>query len=166
MTKQHQTTTPSPGAKAKKLWGFLQKFPKGNSLFSMLAGLYVPYTGSISPTVMTLEDGHVIVKLRDKRKVRNHLKSIHALALANLGEFTTGLTLITMLEQNSNAILRNLNIEYLKKARGTLIAEATYMLPQITVGDTLHLITANIKNDNNEIVCVVTATWSVRTVLK
>lgn len=143
-------------------WQKFNKFPKGNVIFSKLVGFLIPYTGSVSPIVLAVENGHSKVMLKDKRAVRNHLKSIHAIALANLGEFTTGLALIPQLNDKSQAILVNLQVDYLKKARGTLTSEALATLPAEKSGDQNYAIIANIKNELGELVCTVTATWRVR----
>lgn len=143
-------------------WSKLKSLPCGNILFSKIIGKVIPYTGSISPIVMQIDRGHAIVKLKDRRKVRNHLDSIHAIALANLGEFTTGLALMSQLNEKTKAILVNIEITYLKKARGTLIAEARETLPTLNQRDTKHILLATIKNETNDTVCEVRATWQVR----
>ena len=84
-------------------------------MFSRLLGLMVPYTNSIRGTVVRFEPGHAQVLLRDRRRVRNHLRSIHAIALANVGELATGLSIISGLGPDLRAILTGLDLRYRKR---------------------------------------------------
>ncbi len=105
-------------------WDGLRKVPGGRRLFSLLAGRMVPYTGSIGAQVEVVERGHARVRLEDRPKVRNHLKCVHAIALANLAELTGNLAVWYSLPDDARFIVSGLSIEYLKKARGTLTAES------------------------------------------
>ena len=67
-------------------WQRTRKFPGGNFVFNKMLGFLVPYTGSIKPQVLELEPGHARAIMKDRRGVRNHLSSIHAIAQMNLGE--------------------------------------------------------------------------------
>lgn len=95
--------------------------------------------------------------MRDRPAVRNHLNSVHAIALANLGEMATGLAMITA-AGNARGILVGMQIEYRKKARGTLTAECHATAPTITEAVELHA-TAAILDAAGDTVAVVTALW-------
>ena len=107
----------------QRRWDTLCTIPFGKNIFNFLISLYIPYTGSISAKVQELKPGYAKVTLGDRRKVRNHLKSVHAIALANLAEYTGNLALVCSMPEDARFIVKNISIDYIKKARGTLIAE-------------------------------------------
>ena len=72
-------------------WKTFVDKPFGKQLVSRAIGLMAPYTGTISPQVVDIAPGYAKVQMRDRWGVRNHLKSLHAVALMNPGEASTGL---------------------------------------------------------------------------
>jgi acyl-coenzyme A thioesterase PaaI-like protein len=142
-------------------WQRLSGLPAGAWLFSRFLGWYAPYSGSIGSRVEALRPGFAQVSLRDRHKVRNHLKSIHAIALMNLGEITTGLAVLTTLTTDMRGIVLGLQAEYLKKSRGTLVAKASFELPSQIDDNTACEAKTEIVDDAGDVVAIVRATWLI-----
>ena len=142
-------------------WQRLSRWPGGRWLFSLLLGRFAPYSGTIGARIDELRPGFARVSLRDRRKVRNHLRSIHAIALINLGEIATGLAVLSTLSSDMRGIVTGIQAEYLKKARGTLIAEAAFQLPQDLQDDTPCDVEVDLRDSSGETVTRVRATWLI-----
>lgn len=151
---------PEPGNAIREMWRRTRGVPGGDRLFSMLLGRMVPYTGTISPRVEALADGYARVSMRDRRRLRNHLGSLHAVAVMNLAEVTGGLALNYGLPPDARAILTGLSIEYLKKARGTLIAEASIQIPASSERREYQFESV-VRDAENEVVARAEARWLV-----
>lgn len=110
-------------ATLRQQWNALRELPDGKRRFSAGLGKMAPYSGTIEPEVVELEPGYCKIRMQDRPAVRNHLDSIHAVALVNLAELTTGLAMASTAPEDSRSIITGLSIEYVKKARGTMTAE-------------------------------------------
>lgn len=145
----------------KRLAQFLQRVPGGYWILSRLLGFAVPYSGSMGADIIELGSGSAEVRLSDRRRVRNHLESIHALALANLGELTANLALITLCPENGRFIVTRMECDYVKKARGELrcTCDIPTDLPWETIERTAA--TAVISDHQGEVVTRVTIYWKL-----
>jgi acyl-coenzyme A thioesterase PaaI-like protein len=129
-------------------------------MFSRVLGFIVPYSGSLRAKIETLEPGHSIVTLKDRRRVRNHLNSIHAIALCNLGELATGMAILNGLPNGARGILKKIEIEYFKKSRGVLTAECHCSPPENT-SEQEYRIAAEIKDQSGDVTALAHATWLI-----
>jgi acyl-coenzyme A thioesterase PaaI-like protein len=96
--------------------------------------------------------------MQDRRRVRNHLNSIHAIALANLGEFTGGLAMTATVPPSIRSILLKLEVEFVKKARGTVTAECHCTVPEVRESID-HIVQTDVRDEGGDTVTRVTATW-------
>jgi len=160
MTNTAGQKTPSTSVRLMTTWGRLHKKPAGRWLFNRLLGHMIPYTGSIKAQVQHLEPGHAVVGMTDRRAVRNHLRSVHAIALANLAELSTGLAVLSGMPEKFDGILIGLQVNYEKKARGALIAECQCEIPNFTERQSVDIETI-IKDANNDVVTTAKATWLI-----
>ena len=151
---------PVTGARLLALWEKLGGWPGGPRLFSILLGRMVPYTGTVGARVDTLKPGFCRVTLRDRRRVRNHLRSVHAIALANLAEMTGGLALMTAGPAGMRGILASFTIDYLKKARGTLRAESAAPIPAAGV-ERDYGVHITIEDESGAVVARAVARWRI-----
>lgn len=111
-------------------WDRLASLPGGTWVFSKLVGRAAPYTGTIDAHVVELRDNYARVVLEDRPGVRNHLRSVHAIALANLAELCGNAAVAYTLPDDARFIVAGIEVEYLKKARGTLTAESRPEVPR------------------------------------
>lgn len=135
----------------------LLAFPGGRRLVGAFIGRAIPYTGTIKPIILSVGDGRAEVAMDDRRLVRNHLRSIHALALANLGELTANLAMTSLQPEGTRWIVTHLSIDYVKKARGRVTATAHAPEVDWTV-DGEHGIEAVIRDSVGDVVTRVRAT--------
>lgn len=147
-----------PATRLLALWRRLRRWPAGRWLFGRLLARITPYSASVHPEVCELAPGRAIIAMRDRRAVRNPFASVHAVALANLGELASGLALMTAVPEAVRAIVTGIGVTFSKKARGRLVATADVRLPPVG-GPTDHVVEAAITDAAGDEVARVRVTW-------
>lgn len=122
----------TPGTRLLALWRRLKNWPAGEWIFARIFSYTVPYSGSVKPRIRILEPGHAEVEIPDIRANRQHLGSVHAIALMNVAEMASGLAMMAGLPGNIRGIVTTLQMTYHKKARGTIRAVSRVTVPAVT----------------------------------
>ena len=104
----------------------------GRWLFGKMLAWRMPFAGTIAPDMLVLEPGRCVAKMRDRRRVHNHIGTIHAIACCNLAETVAGVGTEVSTPKEMRWIPKSMFVRYVRKAVGTLTGTAT--IPPIVVG--------------------------------
>lgn len=113
----------------RDLFARMEKLPGGRQLFTRLFQRMAPYFRTIPALVESVRAGDASVAMRDTRAVRNHLGTVHAIALCNLAEMVMGLVAEATVPRSHRWIPQGMQVEYLAKARGRMHAHARLDAP-------------------------------------
>lgn len=102
----------------------LARLPFGKWLFSRGLCLRAPYFATIAPRVEDYRPGRMVCRIADRRRVHNHIGTVHAIALCNLAELCGALTLDSVMPPHLRWIPQGMTVKYLRKASGTMTGTA------------------------------------------
>jgi acyl-coenzyme A thioesterase PaaI-like protein len=114
-----------------RLWQRMARWPGGSWLFSRAICFKAPYFGTISPRFTVLDHGRCEALIKDRRRLHNHIGTVHAIALCNLAELTAGVMTDASLPKGMRWIPKGMSVQYLKKASGLLRGVATPDIPLV-----------------------------------
>lgn len=108
------------------------KFPKSirSTLWSKAFGRVVPMVGTANIRYLEVDKDHVTVRIENQRNMQNHIKGVHAAAMALLAETATGFLTGLHIPDDRILLIKSLHVDYLKVAQGGLTANATLSADQ------------------------------------
>jgi len=104
-----------------KRWTRLSGLPLGKKVFSVAVGLRAPYFSTIRATIQVVEPNHAALLIRRRRRVTNHIGSVHAIALCNGLEGVAALVAEASIPPNTRWIPTGMEVQYLAKADGDIV---------------------------------------------
>ena len=125
-----------------------KRLPFGNLLFSRLVCFNAPYFGSIRPGFEALKPGYCRIRMKKRRAVTNHLKSVHAIAMCNLAELAAGTMVEVSRPKHMRWIPKGMTVSYQKIAGTDLVATCDISPDRLTApGDCPIAVTVRDTND-------------------
>jgi len=108
-----------------RLWRWAGRVPAGERAFSFVFGRRAPYFASIRPRFTVIEPHHAELLIRDRRRVHNHLGTVHAIALCNGLEAAMGALAEASIPSGRRWIPKGMQVAYTAKATSdiTCVAE-------------------------------------------
>ncbi len=92
------------------------RWPLGRQLFSRFAARQAPYFATISPLINTLEPNHCEILLRKRKRVQNHIGTVHVIAIANGLEMAMGFMAEASIPAHLRWIPKGMELNYPNKA--------------------------------------------------
>jgi acyl-coenzyme A thioesterase PaaI-like protein len=107
------------------LWNKTSALPQGKRIFSILFGQRAPYFASIRPRFVSIEPNRAELVIPKRRRVHNHLRTVHAIALCNGLEAAMGALAEATIPADRRWIPKGMEVAYTAKATSdiTCVAE-------------------------------------------
>ena len=117
-------------AKHNRLFKVVQatyKLPKAlrSTIWSKAFGRIVPMVGTANIRYLDVSQTQVVVRIENQRNMQNHIKGVHAAAMALLAETATGFVTGLNVPDDRIVLIKSLHVDYLKLTTGGLTATAT-----------------------------------------
>ncbi len=108
-----------------ELYSKATRLPQGQRIFSALFALKAPYFGTVRPRFTELRPNHAELVIHKRRKVQNHIGTVHVIAICNGLEAAMGALAEATVPAHKRWIPKGMQVDYTAKATSdiTCIAE-------------------------------------------
>ncbi|MES2558126.1 MAG: DUF4442 domain-containing protein [Bacteroidota bacterium] len=141
-------------------------------LLNVVLWRVIPFNRVHKVTIESLSDTQVSILLPYKKSNQNHLKGMHACALATLCEYACGIGLMTTLDPKQyRIILKDIKLSYHAQAKSDVRAsfeitpsrlEQEILLPLQQTGLTTQTYTVQAFDTNKKLMCTGEVTWQLK----
>ncbi len=91
----------------------------------------VRFVGTAKLDIVELTVSRAVVAVENRKRVRNHIGGVHAAAIALIAETATGFVVGMNVPDTRAPVIKSMKVEFRKRAKGALRAEATLRPEQI-----------------------------------
>jgi uncharacterized protein (TIGR00369 family) len=125
----------------------------------------VKFAGTGGVRIEEAGDGRVVMTMKNRRRVQNHIGGIHAAGMALLAESATGVAFGMSVPDTHLPLLKSMKVNYVRRAQGDLRAEAQLPLEKraemsrLEKGDSLVPVKVTDAAGNEPIECELVWAW-------
>ena len=141
-------------------------------LLNRLLWRMIPFNGPHKLVILAVSDQELNIMLPYRKANLNHIKGMHACALATLCEYTCGLQLMNVLDASAyRIILQKLEMEYVYQAKSAVIASFSLsksqakeliLKPLLLVDSVVHTFDLTVTDNGDRVICTARVTWQVK----
>jgi acyl-coenzyme A thioesterase PaaI-like protein len=106
------------------LYRSLSRLPAGRTVFSVVFARKAPYFRSISPRFRDVRPHRAELVVADRRRVRNHIGTVHVIAICNGLEAAMGALAEATVPAGKRWIPKGMRVEYAGKATSDIVCVA------------------------------------------
>lgn len=128
----------------------------------------IKYAGTTGIAIQSWDDTQAIVHLKNRWRIQNHLKGIHATAMATLAESASGMVFGVHVPDSHLPLLKSMKVDFVKRAVGDLQAVAQITPEQVQEiqttdkGSAIIQVKVTDQNDNEPIHCEMEWAWTTK----
>ncbi len=141
-------------------WQQLSSKLAGKWAFSRIVCWKAPYFSSIRPAFVELRPGYCEVRVKKRRRVLNHIGTVHAIAMCNMAELAGGTMMEVTVPSSYRWIPKGMTVQYIRRAETDLKAVAQISpIPQFDAAAELLVTVTVMDADNKTVFRAVITMW-------
>lgn len=107
-----------------RLYNALARLPKGRTAFSVVFARRAPYFRTVRPRFVELRPHYAELVVADRKRVHNHIGTVHAIAVCNGLEAAMGALAEATIPAGKRWLPKGMEVEYVAKATGDITCAA------------------------------------------
>ena len=148
----------------------VNRFGKYPRLLSLLLGIAVRFVGTAGIYFKCFTKDRIVVVLKNRRKVSNHIGQVHAVGMTLLAETASGLITGINTPKGKTPLVKSIHSQFVRRSSGNITVEANFT-PQMKAtitNENKGEITFNMDaiDATGEVVAVFQAIWVWRALKK
>ena len=92
---------------------------------SAVLGRIVPFVGTAGVVIEEMTEQRVVTRLRNRRRIQNHIKTLHAAAVTLAAETASGFIVGMNLPDDKLPLMKTLHVDFKKRNKGGIRIVAT-----------------------------------------